>query len=210
MPIVTAQDLTDWLDSVGLSDIPGVKATALDNAIAEAQRHCGRSFAYLPEDGGADVARTFTGDDTPTLIIDDLLTLTSLSVAGSATGSGSYRPEKAGSGPYIYVTRLSSDLLDVNGNPAGSALGVWGAGSTITITGQWGYAPTTPESVTEAVCMLATVRLLSTREWLSAGHASLNVGAVSRTFSPDMLKAKRAEALTLLRGFRRNEQEPHL
>lgn len=210
MAIVTAQNLTDWLASVGLSDVPGVQATALAYAISEAQRYCGRGFTYDPADAGADVARTFAGDDTPTLIIDDLLAITSLSVAGSAIGSGSYRLEAAGSSPYLYATRLASDLVTTDGNTIGRGLSVWSAGSTITITGQWGYAATTPEPVIEAVCMLAACRLLSGDDWSMASIKRTSVLAVTVERNPDGLAKKRKEALDLLRPFRRLEREPHL
>lgn len=212
-PIVSTTQYTAWLASVGLSGITA-DATALTNAIAEAQAYCGRSFAYSPADAGADEARTFTGSDEPCLVIDDLLTLTSLTYVGTGTPTAltgdSYELEAVGASPYIYVTRKRSIQTF---NDYGETLhgnGIWSSDTTITITGQWGYAATVPTEVVEAVCMLALVRQLSGREWLSAGHSSVSIGQVSRNFSGDMLKAKREEARGKLRNFKRVEKEPHL
>lgn len=216
MGIVTITDYSTWLSSVGLSAITPNQA-ALDYAIEEARAACGRSFTYSPADGGADEARTFAGSGEPTIVIDDLLTCSAISYTGADLGTaamatGTYTLEAAGSSPYIYLVRQRS--LALSGyvdNRRYIAPGVWPEASTITITGQWGYAATTPKPVVEAICMLAAVRLLSGGDWTNAGIKRTQVLNVTVDFAQgNSLEAKVVEAKGKLRDFARIEKEPHL
>lgn len=213
--LVTVSDMTRWLSTVGLTTIDA-NQDALDKAIAEVQSYCGRTFVYSPADAGKDEARTFLGNDEPSLVIDDLLEIASVSVSdgGGTLAEDSYRLEAVGASPYIYLTRCQDYLLnqlyyDQYQPPYQRPLGIWSRGLTITVTGQWGFAATVPADVVEAVCMLAAARQLSGSGWAAGDVESTSVLSVRVQFG-SRLQVKRKEALELVRDHRRIEKEPHL
>ena len=209
--IVTEAQFTTWLASIGLADPPGVAATALGYAIDEVTSFCGRGFVYSPEDGGKDEARTYAGSGEPFLVIDDCLEVVSVAVDGADVGAAAFETHRAGSGPIIYLKRVTGAFLPTPISFGTTLLaGYWPSGATITVTGQWGYAATTPPSVVEAVCQLALARMMSGRLWQNLGVQKSQVLTVSVQFSQADAKAKAAEALALVAALQRVEKEPSL
>lgn len=214
MSLATLAQLDAWAAMTGAT-LPAnttARQTALDKATVEVQNHCGRTFTYSPADGGADEARTFAGNDEPTLDIDDLLTATSIVYNGTALAATDYNllsdDNKA---PYFYLERAVSVILDTAaGEVTVTKGGVWAVGYDVTITGQWGYAATVPEPVTEACCMLAALRLLGGDGWNALGVKSTSVLSVSVTYDTSLVQEKRADALGKLRNYCRIDPEPNL
>lgn len=214
MSLATLTQLDAWeaMSGATLPANPTTRQAALDKATEEIRNHCGRSFTYSPADAGADEARTFAGNDEPTIDIDDLLVATSIVYNGSAVAateydllSGDNKP------PYVYLKRATSKILSTSGGEVTvTATGSWTVGYDVTITGQWGYAATVPDPVVEACCELAALRLLGGDGWNALGVKSTAVLSVSVTYDASMVAAKKAEALGRLRSYRRIDPEPNL
>lgn len=214
MSLATLAQLDAWAVMAG-AELPAnatARQAALDKATVEVQNHCGRTFTYSPADGGADEARTFAGNDEPTLDIDDLLAVTSVVYNGTVLAATDYNLLSGdNAAPYFYLERAVSVILDTSaGEVTVTKGGVWAVGYDVVITGQWGYAATVPEPVVEACCMLAALRLLGGDRWNALGVKSTSVLSVSVTYDAALVREMRAEALGKLRNYCRIDGEPSL
>lgn len=213
MSLATLEQFDAWAVMTGATLPANVTArqTALDKATVDIRDHCGRSFTYSPADAGADEARTFVGNAEPTLDLDDCLSVGSVALDGSSLDDTSYRADAVGASPYIYLVRVrNNSSLYLDETPVVYYLGTWPVDSVITVTGQWGYAAAVPDAVVEACCMLAALRMLGGDGWNALNVKTTAILSVSVTYDLAMAKEKRAEALGLLRKYKRISPEPNL
>ena len=209
MSLATVGQLDAWANTVGIT-LTGGKQAALDSATAQLHGACGRVFTMSPADGGVDEERAFDGNDEPVVIIDDLLTVATVELDGTAIEATAY--ELHGGPPYMYLVRGSSTYVDTpDGNSYSRfAMGLWPQGNAnVTVTGLWGYAATVPADVVEACCMLAACRLLGGAVWSAGPIKRTSVLSVTVDIDSNWRKEREAEALALVRRYRRPDMEPH-
>jgi len=207
--LATEVEFMAWATDVGLVTVQqGSVPRLLARATAELQQFCGREL--LPTAAG--IARTFSGDGSAVLTIDDLLTCTEVAVEGAAVDTGSYRLEGVGGAPYVYLVRDFLPRSWVSGEPNYRRTGgAWPEGSdNVRVTGTWGYATTMPTGLVEACCILTAYRMvLQPAAWAQTPEVvSQSVGDVSQTFvtrttKGSALEVERERALDLARPYRR-------
>ncbi len=86
----------------------------------------------------------------------------------------------------------------------------WGVGKALVITGYWGYGTAVPGKVTEAACLLAACRVMSSAAWRGLGLKGTSVLNVRVDFGNEGIADLRKQAFDLLRPYRRIEPEPQL
>jgi hypothetical protein len=181
-----------WAALYGLPTAPTGIALALAQATDELQQFCGRKFLPSPAAAETTEARQYLGNGASVLLIDDCLTLTSITCAGAPVTD--HQKEPLGETPTTRLRRTDY---------------TWTEGAVIIVTGRFGYAEQAalPAAVVEACCMLAALRCNDAASWAHLGVSSVQAGSLARVDffgSSTVQDAKRAAALALARPYRRN------
>jgi hypothetical protein len=179
-----------WAAMYGLATAPTGMALALAQATAELQGFCGRDFLPSPAAVNTTEARQYLGNGAAVLVIDDCLTLTSITCAGAPVTD--HQKEPLGETPTTRLRRTDY---------------TWTEGAVIIVTGRFGYAEQAalPAAVVEACCMLAALRCNDGASWAHLGVKSVQAGSLARVdYDNSGQDPKRAAALALARPYRRN------
>ena len=210
--LATTNQLAAWAVMAQVTLPAGGQATALTYASREIRLYCGRAFEQSPTDGDADETRTFDGEGDATIVIDDLLEVTSVSLGGSAVAATGYALFGAQGVPYLYLARQVSQAIDTQaGSITVDKTGVWTLGNgNVSIVGLWGYAEDIPDDVVEACCKLAALKLSTATGWQSIGIKQTSALSVSVQYDAAAAQDRRKEILDSIRHYRRAEPEPNL
>jgi len=183
--IASADQYATWASGQGLAAAPAGLAEALAQATAELQNFCGRDFLPSPSDYDETETRTYYGNGGYTLWIDDALTVASVTCAGAAVSD--------------YITKGAPITQLVR-----SAY-PWTSNAAVAVVGRFGYAEQAalPAPLVEACCILAALRLAGSGNWDKLGIKRTTVINVTIEFSAEGREAKRQEALSLARPYRR-------
>lgn len=171
--------MTDFKEFVGIDDAVDntVLTSSLDAAHSWIDAYCGRSFEWIGEE-----TRTFAASSRSTVLIDDAITVTSVTVDGSALSADDWQAEPARAG--WPVTRLVA--ID-NEWPAGRR-------RCVGVTAEWGWGDV-PASIHTATLLMAA-RLFKRKDaW--AGIAGVGDSGPIRLARMD------ADVAGLLRPYKR-------
>lgn len=211
----TAYDVRARLDAAGVTlrvDITTRATTALEEVIAEVERRTRRQFIADTIDN----VRTFDGSGTATLDIDEIVSLTTVTIAG---GWGTPAYDLSGAQMVQATGRPCSRLVVGTGSlPAYNTVGIGGlyrlfpAGrQNILVTGKWGYGEAIPADLWHGICGEAAVRMTREASWNQGGRiSSESYGDEKRSYQLDEGEAlgwhQAFEALILQdpRGYQRS------
>lgn len=172
----TAGDVSSRLTAAGVTlrvDITARATDALAAVIAETERRTRRQFIA----DAVDSARTFDGSGTATLDIDEIVSLTSATVLG---GWGTPTYDLTDVQMFAETNRACTRLVAATGSlPAFATAGVYtiyrmfpAGRQNIVVTGKWGYGPTVPADLWQAVCGEAAFRITCEATWNQNGRIS--------------------------------------
>lgn len=132
----TVADIATRLD---LKHLPALNLEhAIRAATARCEQFCNRVFTRVPATGSQ--TRHFLGQGMPMLLVDDLLSWTSVMVNSKTTRLAALRRMPFGKTPTTWVEYGSG--------------GIWAAGVDVAISGVWGYSETVPWPIWDSVCVL--------------------------------------------------------
>jgi len=179
-----------WAAGQGITTAaPANLATLLAASTSELQRYCGREFLPSPAAVGQTETRAFLGRGGRTLPIDDALTISAVTVAGSTIS------------PNLYVSRGQPITSLVFQPSAGCE---WPDGVQVLVTGRFGYAEqaSLPPDLVEACCQLTALRALR-GGWGHLGTGRVTVINVTVESNDADYARRRDEALALAAPYRR-------
>jgi len=145
----TVAELEAFLLREGVEGLDGWDATEKACACAAAgawvDQQSGREFSTVTEE------RLFTGNDALEVLLPEFVSVSAVTVNGTATDSALYQPLPLNNSPKLKLRRTSG----VWSKPSTQALGNLG------ITAAWGYAATRPAEVLRAAGHVAAAQALS-------------------------------------------------
>jgi hypothetical protein len=190
--IVTVDELNSFIAALGLT-APGEWTTEARTAKLAASQALleGATGRQLEPDEGS---RVFDGSGVGTLLIDDAVEITAVSIGTTTLGTADYQVYPANRAPKWRLLR---------------GAGVWPEGQqNITVAATWGYGAAAPDDLKQACLMLATASLLAGK---ALGIAGESVGAVFRSYAAGTFSATLGgagdQALAAIAGWREFVEE---
>ena len=163
-------------------------AAAIDAAEALINNYTGRTFETVTE------SRTFIPRTASILDIDDLATLSGLSIKTDEDQNGSFENTLVQGTDFVMVgnTNPYRKVTQIN---QGWPLSIYGR-PTVQVTGTWGFASTVPDNIKQAA-LLMSCRLFQRK----ASPLGFQAGAISE-FGPVRISRQDPDVAALLHGMK--------
>lgn len=163
-------------------------AAAIDAAEALINNYTGRTFETVTE------SRTFIPRTASILDIDDLATLSGLTIKTDEDQNGSYENTLVQGTDFVMVgnTNPYRKVTQIN---QGWPLSIYGR-PTVQVTGTWGFASSVPDNIKQAA-LLMSCRLFQRK----ASPLGFQAGAISE-FGPVRISRQDPDVAALLHGMK--------
>lgn len=163
-------------------------AAAIDAAEALINNYTGRTFETVTE------SRTFIPRTASILDIDDLATLSGLTIKTDEDQNGSFENTLVQGTDFVMVgnTNPYRKVTQIN---QGWPLSIYGR-PTVQVTGTWGFASTVPDNIKQAA-LLMSCRLFQRK----ASPLGFQAGAISE-FGPVRISRQDPDVAALLHGMK--------
>ena len=190
--IITSAEYGEWASAMGMDASPAALDFHLNSATREIQRICGREFLPVVD------ARSFVGDESCYLYIDDCVSITSVVTGGGALiAVTDYVAEPRNSSPITCLRRLYYH---------------WDEEFDTVVTGTFGYAASQaaiPDDIKEAACLITASRVMMSAPIAATSNGIKRTTVVNVTVEYDTsnglptINQFKAMAGTLLEPYKR-------